>query len=74
MAQFNISEAKTHFSDLIRKVEAGEEIVIKKGRKTVARIVPATSEKPQPRIGGAKGRIWIADDFDAPLKDFQDYM
>lgn len=73
MEQFNISEAKAHFSELIRKVLAGQEVAIVKGRKVVARLVPAGNNQAQARIGGAKGKIWMADDFDAPLGDFKDY-
>lgn len=63
----NIHEAKTHLSKLLQRVMAGEEIVIAKSGKPVARIVPF-EQKPAKRVpGSAKGKIWIAPDFDAPL-------
>jgi len=63
----NIHEAKTHLSKLLQRVIAGEEIVIAKSGKPVARIVPF-EQKPVRRVpGSAKGKIWIAPDFDAPL-------
>ncbi len=63
----NIHEAKTHLSKLLQRVMAGEEIVIAKAGKPVARIVPF-EQKPTKRIqSSAKGKIWIAPDFDAPL-------
>lgn len=66
---FNVNEAKTHLSKLLERVRQGEEIVIAKSGKTVARLIPM-SEKPQRRKpGSAKGRLWISDDFDAPLPD-----
>lgn len=63
----NIHEAKTHLSRLLERVRLGEEVIIAKAGKPVARLV-AVSEKPKRRVpGSAKGQIWIADDFDAPL-------
>ena len=75
MIEVNIHEAKTHLSRLIKAVLDGEEVVISKRNHPVARLVPV--EKPQTvRVlgrGGADG-MWMADDFDAPLADFADYM
>lgn len=65
----NVHEAKTHFSKLLQRVMAGEEIVIAKSGEPIARLVPYKST-PKPRSpGSAKGQIWIAPDFDAPLPD-----
>lgn len=68
-----LNEAKTRLSELVRRVEAGEEIVIRRGSTPVARLVPErrTTLKPP---GALRGRIWIAEDFDAPLEEFADYM
>ena len=64
MAEVNIHEAKTHLSKLLRRVSAGEEIVIARAGKPVARLVPV-AEPPRPReLGRDRGKIWIADDFD----------
>ncbi len=67
MKKVNIHEAKTHLSRLVEDVAAGEEVIIAKAGKPVARLV--AFEKPaQPRAPGAlRGRIKIAEDFDAPL-------
>lgn len=66
-AKFNIHEAKTHFSKLLARVRNGEEIIIAKAGKPIARIVPVT-DKPVERVpGSAKGKITVAPDFDAPL-------
>ena len=60
----NIHQAKTHFSKLIERAAAGEEIVIGKAGKPVARLVPY-KEAPTPRKPGSmKGKIRIARDFD----------
>jgi prevent-host-death family protein len=65
----NIHEAKTHFSKLLTRVGMGEEVVIARAGKPVARLIPFT-EEPATRVpGSAKGQITIAPDFDAPLPD-----
>ena len=66
--QVNMHEAKTHFSKLIGKVQEGEEIVIAKAGKPVAKIIPIPA-RSQRFLGSAKGQITMADDFDAPLPD-----
>ena len=69
MKPINVHEAKTHLSRLLARVEAGEEIVISRGGRPVARLVPVTS-LPAPRaLGTERGRIQIAEDFDAPLPE-----
>jgi prevent-host-death family protein len=63
----NIHEAKTHLSRLLRRVAAGEEIVIARAGKPVARLVPANGSAAERELGTERGRIVIAEDFDAPL-------
>jgi prevent-host-death family protein len=60
----NIHEAKTHFSKLIERAAAGEEIVIGKAGKPVARLVPYKELPPQRKPGSMRGKIRIARDFD----------
>lgn len=67
--QVNVHEAKTHFSRLLDEVAEGAEIVIARAGDPVARLVPIKPAKPIRRPGFLKGRIRIADDFDAPLPD-----
>ncbi len=64
-----LNEAKTRLSELIRRVEAGEEIVIRRGYTSVARLVPEPAIRVQPP-GALRGRIEIAEDFDSPLAEF----
>jgi prevent-host-death family protein len=67
-------EAKTHFSRLLQKVQAGKHFYITKHGKRVAELRPAPRASGG-RIGGTlKGKIWMAPDFDEPLEDFKDYM
>lgn len=74
MRKFNIAEAKSRFSELVQKAMVGEEVIIAKDNKPVAKLVPfdARGEKRVP--GSAKGKIWMAPDFDATPKDFKDYI
>lgn len=65
----NIHEAKTHFSKLVESAINGEETIIAKSGKPVAKLVPISLEKSKRRLGVLKGKIKIDDDFDAPLPD-----
>jgi len=65
--QVNVHEAKTHLSRLLARVEAGEEIVIAKAGKPIARLIPYEKRPPRRLPGSAKGRVLIRSDFDAPL-------
>jgi len=67
--EINVYAAKTHLSRLIDQVNAGEEVVITRHGRPVARLVPAQVAK-QRKPGLLEGQgYWIADDFDAPLPD-----
>ena len=65
----NIHEAKTNFSKLIDAVGQGEEILIAKAGKPAARLVPVGPAKVERKPGALKGKITVADDFDAPLPE-----
>jgi prevent-host-death family protein len=67
--QVNVHEAKTHLSRLLERVEAGEEVVIARAGKPVARLVPVEQSRKRRVPGGWKGLIVIHDDFDAPLPE-----
>jgi len=64
----NIHAAKTHLSRLVDQAAAGDEIVIARAGKPVARLVPL-AEKPKRILGLLKGQLKIPKDFDAPLPD-----
>jgi prevent-host-death family protein len=65
MAMVNTHEAKTHLSRLLERVAAGEEIVIGKAGKPIAKLVPY-AERTEPRkLGTLKGKIWLAPDWDS---------
>ena len=61
----NMHEAKSSLSKLVAKVAEGEEVVIAKAGKPVAKLVAYEEEEQKPReLGFLRGQIWIADDFD----------
>jgi prevent-host-death family protein len=73
MDAVSVHEAKTQFSRLIARAEAGDEIVVRRGPTPVAQIV-AYQAPVTPRVPGAlKGQIVIAEDFDATPVEFADY-
>ncbi len=62
----NISEAKATLSKLIEQVLSGEEVIIGKAGKPVAKLVPYTQDTTPRTLGAGQwqGKIWMADDFD----------
>jgi prevent-host-death family protein len=73
MAQVGMHEAKTKLSHLVERAEAGEEIIIARNGKPVARLVPVSSANALASVHGAlRGRIVLADDFDDLPDDIAD--
>jgi prevent-host-death family protein len=68
MTSVGVHEAKTNLSDLLRRAEAGEDVVICRGTEPVARLVPIRPLLGQ-RLGLDEGLFVVPDDFDAPLPD-----
>ena len=62
----NVHEAKTHFSRLLERASRGEEVVIAKAGKPVARLIPFAAPASR-TLGQDAGRVTIPPDFDAPL-------
>lgn len=69
--EVNIHEAKTHLSRLLQRVAAGEEVTIAHAGVPVARLVPIVRPQAKRKLGIDKGKVWIADDFDAPLPELE---
>ena len=66
----NINEAKTQLAQLLQRVEAGEEIIIARDGKPVARLTRLEPTEPKRlKEGWAKDIMTVSDDFDAPLPD-----
>ena len=65
----NVHEAKTNLSRLLADVEKGNEVVVARNGKPVAKLIPFPKPKKTLIMGDLKGKIWISPDFDAPLPD-----
>lgn len=72
MQAVTLEEAKTQLVDLVEAAISGETVVITKDGQQVQLVLVQGPQHPQ--FGSARGQIWIADDFDAPLTDFDEYM
>ena len=76
MTQIDITEANYRLTELIKITREVEEIIITENQQPIMKI---TSIKPTEKLfavkaGSAKGKVWIADDFDEPLDEFKEYM
>ena len=74
MTQVNIAQAKARFSELVRKAISGEEVVIARDNKPLLKLVPLTADSKPRKPGGARGKIWMAPDFDETPADFKEYL
>lgn len=71
----NIAEAKAQLSELVRRASLGEEVIIAKDNRPLAKLVPIRAETGKRQPGSAKGQILsIAPDFDATPEGFEEYM
>jgi prevent-host-death family protein len=71
--QVNIHEAETNLSRLLERVAIGEEVVIAKAGKPVAKLVAMTHSARKFKLGSAKGEFVVPDDFNDPLpKEIED--
>ena len=73
---FEVSVEKTstiQLPELIDSVLGGEEVVFTQNNLPIAKLVAVRQEKPRPQFGSAKGLFTMAEDFNEPLEDFDDY-
>ncbi len=66
-----VTEAKTQLSRLIERAQAGEEIVIRRGQKPVAKLIGFEAPKKSRKPGALRGQIWMSDDFDEPDEELE---
>ena len=68
----NVHDLKTNYSKYLDKVASGQEILLGKHGKVVAKIVPI-AQAQQPRVPGSlKGKVWMSNDFDVPMNNLWD--
>jgi len=70
----DLLHAQSRLSELVDEAAQGREVVLTDGGEPVAKIVPIARARAPRQFGSAKGLIHIADDFDAPLEEFSEYM
>jgi len=68
MVQVSIHEAKTHLSRLLKRVACGEEVVISKGNRPIARLVPFSAPRRR-EVGRDQGLYTVRENFDDPLPE-----
>lgn len=73
MAKFNIADAKARFSELVQKAMLGEEVIIAKDNTPVVKLVALNTAGVSRKPGSAKGKVWMATDFDATPETFKEY-
>jgi antitoxin (DNA-binding transcriptional repressor) of toxin-antitoxin stability system len=74
MQTITLEEAQRHLTEIIDKLTPGEEVVLTRGDKPVARLVAVPGEKPRPVPGRGKGMLTVISEDDDHLKDFAEYM
>jgi antitoxin (DNA-binding transcriptional repressor) of toxin-antitoxin stability system len=74
MHEISVHDAEKQLRRLIDEADQGEEVVITRGDGASFKLVPLTKSKPRPTFGSAEGEIWMSEDFNAPLDDFENYM
>ncbi|NJO82758.1 MAG: DUF2281 domain-containing protein [Blastochloris sp.] len=74
MHQVNVEQAATQLDALIDAAVRGEVVLITTSDRQTVRLLPIQHGRQPRRPGSAKGMIHMADDFDAPLEDFREYM
>ncbi|HEX2204283.1 MAG TPA: type II toxin-antitoxin system prevent-host-death family antitoxin [Longimicrobium sp.] len=67
-------DAQDLLSELVGQAAQGEDVILTRAGEPVAKIIPIARAKAPRMFGSARGMIRMADDFDAPLDDFRDYM
>jgi prevent-host-death family protein len=74
MQQVDITEAQAQISQLLQFALRGEEVIITRDNQPVLKLIQVAPISKRRQRGTARGQIWMAPDFDAPLDDFKEYM
>jgi prevent-host-death family protein len=76
MSEIDVAEAKRDLDQLLERASRGEEVVITKEGRPLARLIApiSASTRQQRQFGSIDGEIWMSEDFDEPLNDFEEYM
>lgn len=74
MQTLSVEQAEGHLAEIVDRLAPGEEVVLTRNDKPVAKLIGAPEEKPRPLPGRGKGMLAIISDDDEHLKDFAEYM
>jgi antitoxin (DNA-binding transcriptional repressor) of toxin-antitoxin stability system len=74
MHRVDLEEAKSQLPALLEEAMGGIEVVITKDDRPIVKLTPIPPARPRRKFGSAKGQIFIGDDFDDPLEEFEPYM
>jgi antitoxin (DNA-binding transcriptional repressor) of toxin-antitoxin stability system len=74
MQQVTLDEAKERLQDLVDAALRGETVSIALDDEQAVQLVPTVRRRRPREPGSARGQIWMAEDFDAPLEEFKEYM
>jgi len=74
MRQVTRDEAQTQLAELLDAALEGEEVYIGGEGMALVRLLPVSEAAPRRRAGTARGLIYMSDDFDDPLPEFEEYM
>jgi antitoxin (DNA-binding transcriptional repressor) of toxin-antitoxin stability system len=74
MHKISVHDAEKQLRNLVDEAARGEEVVITRGDGAAFKLVPLSNRTPRPTFGSAKDEVWMSEDFDAPLDDFEGYM
>ena len=70
----DLRQAQSRLAELVQEAVRGEEVILTDGGEPVAKIIPIDRAQGPREFGSARGLIHMADDFDAPLEEFREYM
>lgn len=70
----DLDHAPAQLRELVRQAARGEDVVLTESGQPVARIIPITRARGAREFGSARGLIHMADDFDEPIEEFEEYM
>ncbi|NBO31259.1 MAG: DUF2281 domain-containing protein [Cyanobacteria bacterium WB6_1B_304] len=73
MQQVDITDAHTQINQLLQSALQGEEVIITRNNQPILKVIQILPIAKRRQRGSAKGQIWLAPDFDAPLEDFKEY-
>jgi antitoxin (DNA-binding transcriptional repressor) of toxin-antitoxin stability system len=73
MHRVDVEDAKSSLDQLLAEAQRGEEVVLTREDRPIARLIAVGEQRPRPRFGSARELVRVGADFEAPLADFDEY-